>query len=452
VRGDALSGGPLHLAKFGADAGPATANTAGWYTVGVLTVAYVFSFIDRSILALLVGPIRADLGISDTQISLLHGLAFAIFYTLLGVPVASLADRRNRRNLIAIGVAFWSLATAACGLARNFWQLFVARVGVGVGEAALSPAAYSMIADSFPANRLGRALSVYTLGAFAGMGLAFVIGGAVISSVATGSNVILPLVGALRPWQLVFFIVGLPGLLVAVWILTLTEPVRRDVTLAGEASGLKPLRRYMRAHWRAYTAHLAGFALLGIVLNSLTAWTPTLWIRNFGLTPGEAGLRLGLLIVLFGTSGVIAGGWWSDREQRLGRVDGPMRAGVVSAMGALLFGAIAPIATNLDLMLLLYAPLVFFSTFAWGAAPAAVQIMTPGPMRAVASAIYLFFLNLVGMGLGPLFTATATDYIFGDDLAVGMSLALVVSAAAGLSAVLLAWGCRHFRAIKVPDT
>jgi len=431
---------------------PAITDKTGWYTVGVLTVAYVFSFIDRSIIALLVGPIRADLGISDTQIGLLHGLAFAIFYTLLGIPVASLADRRNRRNLIAIGVAFWSLATAACGVTRNFWQLFVARVGVGVGEAALSPAAYSMIADSFAANRLGRALSVYTLGAFAGMGLAFVIGGAVISGVATGSTVVLPLVGALRPWQLVFFIVGLPGLLVALWILTLTEPVRREVVPAGQEPGLRPLLRFMRAHWRAFTAHLAGFALLGIVLNSLTAWTPTLWIRNFGLTPGEAGLRLGMLIVIFGTGGVIAGGWWSDREQRLGRVDGPMRAGVVSAVGSLLFGAMAPIATHLNVMLLLYAPLVFFSTFAWGAAPAAVQIMTPGPMRAVASAIYLFFLNLVGMGLGPLFTATVTDYVFGDDLAVGKSLALVASTAAGLSALLLVWGCRHFRAVKVPDT
>ena len=166
------------------------------------------------------------------------------------------------------------------------------------------------------------------------------------------------------------------------------------------------------------------------------------------MTPGEAGFWLGMLIVFFGTSGVIAGGWWSDREQRLGRVDGAMRAGVVSAAGSLLFGATAPLAGDVDLMLALYSPLIFFSTFAWGAAPAAVQLMTPAPMRAVASAIYLFFLNLVGMGLGPLFTAAVTDYVFGDDQAVGKSLAVVVSAAAALSALLLIWGCRHFRVIK----
>lgn len=419
----------------------------GWYTVGVLTVAYVFSFIDRSILTLLVGPIRADLGISDTQISLLHGLAFAIFYTLLGIPIASLADRRNRRNIIAVGVAFWSLATAACGLTRNFWQLFLARIGVGVGEAALSPAAYSMIADSFPPEKLGRALSVYTLGAVAGIGFALIIGGAVIGSVATASDTILPLVGAVRPWQLVFFIVGLPGLLVALWILTLREPERRlPVAVAAEGSGLKPLRQYMRRNWQSYAAHLAGFALLGIVLNSLTAWTPSHFIRSFGQSPGQAGFWLGTLIATFGTSGIIAGGWWSDRGQRLGRPDGPMRVGVISATGSLLFGVAAPLAGSLELALALYAPLIFFSTFAYGAAPAAVQMMTPAPMRAVASAIYLFFLNFVGMGLGPLMTAAVTDYVFRSDLAVGRSLALVVGVSAALSALLLAWGCRHFRA------
>ncbi|MGA1731008.1 MAG: MFS transporter, partial [Steroidobacteraceae bacterium] len=191
-----------------------------YYAVGVLTVAYVLSFIDRTILALLVAPIRADLGISDTQLSLLHGLAFAIFYTTLGIPIALLADRLNRRNIIAAGIAVWSLATAVCGLTRSFAQLFLARVAVGVGEAALSPAAYSMIADLFPRERLGRALGIYNVGAFAGAGLAFLIGGAVIAAVAQAGAVHLPVLGEVRNWQLVFFIDGLPGLLLALWVLT----------------------------------------------------------------------------------------------------------------------------------------------------------------------------------------------------------------------------------------
>lgn len=417
---------------------------SGWYTVGVLTVAYVFSFIDRSILTLLVGPIRADLGITDTQISLLHGLAFALFYTLLGIPLASLADRRNRRNIIVAGVAFWSLATAACGLARNFWQLFLARVGVGVGEAALSPAAYSMLADSFPRERLGRALSVYTLGAFAGMGLALIIGGAVISSVSGAGSTPLPLVGEVRPWQLVFFIVGLPGLLVALWVWTLREPDRRGVPARHAGQGLRELLAWMGRHRRVFATHLLGFALLGMVLNSLSAWTPSHLIRNFGLKPGDAGFWLGTLILIFGTSGVVLGGLLADRLQQGARVNAPLRVGVASAAGSALFGSVAPLADSLPLTLALYAPLIFFSTFAYGAAPAALQMMTPAPMRALASAFYLFFLNLIGMGLGPTLTALLTDQLFGDDGMVGQSLALVVGISATLAGVVLTAGLRPF--------
>jgi len=166
-----------------------------WYAVGILTVAYTFSYIDRQILSLMVGPIRADLGISDSAFSLLHGLAFAVFYTLLGVPIGRLADRRNRRNIIALGVAFWSLATVCCGLARSFWQLFAARVAVGVGEAALSPAAYSMLADLFPKEKLGRAIGIYSSGVFVGIGLSFIIGGMLIATIEAMGGITLPVVG-----------------------------------------------------------------------------------------------------------------------------------------------------------------------------------------------------------------------------------------------------------------
>ena len=415
-----------------------------WYLVFVLTVAYVLSFIDRSILSLLVGPIRADLGITDTEVSLLHGLAFAVFYTLLGIPIATLADTRNRRNVIAIGVAFWSLATAACGLARNFWELLLARIGVGVGEAALSPAAYSMIADSFPRDRLNRALSVYTLGAFAGMGLALIIGAAVIARITTAGTTTLPLIGAVAPWQLVFMVVGLPGLVVALWLLTVREPARQQAATA-QGGGLRELRPHLARHWQAYTAHLVGFALLGIVLNSLLAWTPTHLIRNFDLTPASAGFTLGSLIVVCCTAGILTGGWLADRWQAAGASDAPLRVGVISALGCVAFGMFATAADTIEATRILLAPLLFFSTFAYGAAPAALQVITPPKTRAVASALYLFVLNLVGMGLGPLITATLTDWWFADDLAVGRSLAVVMASAAAGAALLLGWGSRYFR-------
>ena len=172
-----------------------------WYGVGVLMVAYTFSFIDRYVIALLIEPIKQDFDLTDTQIGLLSGLAFAIFYTTLGIPIGRLADRYNRRRIISVGIFVWSLMTGLCGLAQSFWQLFAARVGVGVGEAALSPAAFSLIADSFPVERIGRALSVYSVGVYFGSGLAFIIGGAVIQLVTRAPDVVLPLVGIVRPCE-----------------------------------------------------------------------------------------------------------------------------------------------------------------------------------------------------------------------------------------------------------
>lgn len=446
---------PLATARTGAAAADAAADpypwpSAGvsWYAVFVLTIAYILSFIDRSILALLVGPIRADLGISDTELSLLHGFAFAIFYTTLGIPIALLADRMNRRNIIAIGIAFWSTATALCGFARSFWQLFLARIGVGVGEAALSPAAYSMIADLFPPSRLSRALAVYTLGAFAGAGLAYLIGGAVIGGVTSAGSVAVPLLGELRPWQVVFFVVGLPGLPVALWMLTLPEPRRRRAIAAnapGLRRALREFLRYMGANWQLYTAHLAGFALIGLVFNATAAWTPAYLMRVFALTPAQAGFWLGSIILVAGTGGVLAGGWLADRLRERGLADSTMRVGVMSAVGVLPFAVTATLVPSFALALVLLALLMFFATLPYGAAAAAIQMATPAGMRATASAIYLCVLNLVGLGGGPTLVALLTDYLFADDLAVGRSLALANAVAAPLAALLLWWGLPHFR-------
>ena len=197
-----------------------------WYVVAVLMLAYVCSFVDRQVLALMVPAVRRDLGISDTQMSLLMGLSFALFYSILGLPIGRLADRSSRRRIIVWGIAVWSVMTALCGAARNYWQLFLARMGVGVGEAALSPPAYSLIADYFPKDRLGTAIGVYSLGIYLGSGLAMMLGGWVTGRVAAAAMWTLPLIGEVRPWQAVFFVIGLPGLLLALWVGTLREPAR----------------------------------------------------------------------------------------------------------------------------------------------------------------------------------------------------------------------------------
>ena len=200
-----------------------------WFVVGLLTLAYVFSFIDRQILNLMVKPIQKDLGISDTGMGLLMGASFAVFYTFFGIPLGRLADTRSRRLIICCGIAVWSLMTAGCGLTKKFWQLALMRMGVGVGEASLSPAAYSLISDYFRPELRSTAISVYSMGIYIGSGLAFILGGLVIGFTSEQESFVVPIVGAVRSWQLVFFVVGLPGLLVAVLMLAIREPARKGL-------------------------------------------------------------------------------------------------------------------------------------------------------------------------------------------------------------------------------
>ena len=221
------------LQNHGQDGAPAwPSNRRAWVTVFVLLAAYAVAFIDRQILTLLVEPIQRDLEITDTQFSLLSGLAFTLFYTLMGIPLGWLADRGSRRKLILVSVLFWSAMTAACGMAKSFGMLFLARIGVGVGEAGLSPAAFSMIADSFPPEKRSRALSLYAMGAVAGVGLALIIGGAVIGWASTAPPVVLPILGELRTWQLAFLLVSLPGPVLAIAVWALREPKRQELAKA----------------------------------------------------------------------------------------------------------------------------------------------------------------------------------------------------------------------------
>lgn len=424
--------------------GPVSGRVA-WYAVAVLMVAYTFSFIDRTILALLVVPVRRDLGIGDTAFGLLHGLAFAVFYTALGIPIARLADRYSRRLIMTVGVVVWSLATAVCGLARSFGQLFLARVAVGVGEAALSPAAYSLIADLFPRDRLSRALAVYNVGVFVGSGLALIIGGAVVALVADSAPVAVPVLGEIRGWQLTFFAVGLPGLLVALFTATVHEPRRAGAAVKAQPP-LGEVLAFLRANRTTFLLHFFGFSALALFFNAVFAWSPALLIRRFGVSGGEAGLYIGTITLVFSTAGVIAGGWYADRLAHAGRVDGTLRAGIVAALALAPLVALALFMPSLGATLALYCPLMFFVSFPWAAAAAALQIVSPPAMRAQVSAVYLFVVNLAGIGLGPAAVGLLTEHVFGRDEAVNLSMACVGVAGAALAALLLWRGLGPFRA------
>jgi MFS family permease len=425
---------------------PYPPNGYAWYVVGVLTLVYIFSFIDRQILNLLVRPIRRDLGISDTGMSLLMGFSFAVFYTFFGIILGRLADSKSRRLIIAVGFVAWSLFTAGCGLARNFTQMLLLRMGVGVGEAALSPAAYSLITDYFPKERRATAISVYSMGIYIGSGLAFLLGGAVVGLASAQETWQVPLVGATRPWQVIFFIVGLPGVLLALLMFTVREPVRRGVKMITGADGkarvaqvpMREVYAYILKNKRTFICHNVGFALLSFSSYGSTAWIPTFFTRNHGWSGSQAGVVYGAIVAVFGTLGIVAGGRMADWLSERGRTDATMRVGLIVSLAWLPFGMLYPVVPDATWAAVLLAPTVFLASAPFGVAPAAIQQMMPNTMRGQASAVYLFVVNLIGLGIGPTAVAMTTDYVFRNDNAVNYSL-LIVATAAHLTAGALLW-------------
>ncbi|HAR32113.1 MAG TPA: hypothetical protein DCR65_11345, partial [Gammaproteobacteria bacterium] len=276
----------------------------GWYVTFVLLLGFTFSFVDRQVLNLLVEPIRQDLNVSDTQISFLQGFAFAITYVLASVPIGRMVDRLNRVRIMIWGVLAWSATTIACGLSRNYWQLLIARSGVGAGEATLSPAAWSVLADYFPPDRLSRPISVYLMGPYIGAGIAMIAGAEVLDFTREVSSIEVPLLGALAPWQLTFIAVGLPGILVAALIATIREPVRtgrKEVDLVVPSWG--EVWAQVRANKRVYIALHLGVPFIVVMLYGLQSWTPTIMVRVYEWDLADAGRAYGVIALVTGSAG-----------------------------------------------------------------------------------------------------------------------------------------------------
>ncbi len=422
---------------------------AAWYTVAVLTIANVSGFVDRQILSALVEPIKRDLGVSDTQVSLLMGLSFAVFYSVLGLPIGRLVDSGSRRLVVAGGAALWSVFTMLSGFARTFGGLFAARVGVGVGEATLQPAAISLIGDSFPRKQLGTAMSVFMVGTFFGSGIAYALGAYVVGQFDRPGFITIPLVGQIHPWQMVFFVVGAPGLLVALLALTIREPARNSSVEAapGSMSGAVPLAQlmvYFRTNARTISALSLGFAFSASVNYGIAAWMVTFFVRTHGWTIPQAGALQGLLTATVGVVGSLAGGRLTDWWARNGREDAPILVGMVGAAGMLVTATLYPIVSSATVAVALLIPVNFFAALPWGAAGAAIAEAMPSRMRGQGSAVYQLVVNLVSGVLGPTSVAILTDQVFGDPSYLRWSLAVCAVVGMTITILLLQWGRSAF--------
>lgn len=421
---------------------------AGWYLIVVLTLAYTASFVDRQVLNLLVAPIKADFGLTDTMLSLLQGVAFTSAYIIMSPLFGRIADVGSRRGVLMFGIGLWSLGTSCCGLARSYWQLFLARFGVGGAEACLTPAAWSIIADAFPARMIPKAFSVYMMGPYLGGGFALIFGGLLLDHAKSWDLSGVPVLASMAPWQLVFFSVGLPGVLIAILLLFVREPARRASGADAHASQRMSLAEVWAVfrRWRGFYGNFyLGMPLFIISLYAFPAWMPTVLIRRFGVSAGQVGVQYGTAVLITGSLGVLISPYVARWVERLGRRDQLLFIPAVASAALVPLCVALHFATSYAAAFTIATLASFVYALPQALSSAALQIATPNRMRGVASSIYVFVISVAGLGLAPTFVALITDHVFHDEQRVGDSLAITCGIAAAAGALILARALKTFR-------
>jgi MFS family permease len=407
----------------------------------------LIAVLDRQVLALLVGPIEHDLAITDVQFSLLTGIAFSFFYAICGLPMGSLIDRISRVNILAIGLAIWSAATFASGFALSYVQLFLARTIVGVGEAVLQPATKSMITDIFLGRRLGMALSILALGSSVGGGAALLAGGRIIHAIGVHDFVHLPVIGDLKPWQVVMIVTGLPGLIIApIARLTIREPLRRR-TLINEAGVEAPasyseLGRFARKHWRTVSYMVVAYSVYSMAFQGLVSWVPAFLMRAHHMSMSSVGSVFGPWQIAANTTTMLASGWWIDRHPT--RVDTALRCSRLAALIGLVSMVFVPFMSSTSSAMALTVLAVFGAAgYTVGSIPL-MQLM-PSQLRGKAMVSYQLISNIFSSLFGPTLVALLSDRVFRDPAMIGYSLSIVVSSSLAIAVLLLSLDLKPFR-------
>ena len=411
-----------------------------WWVAGVLAVAYMVGYIDRQALSLMTDMVKADLGVSDSYMGWLNG-SFGLFYAVAGMPIAYLADNKSRRAIITTGIFCWTLACAACGLAQTYWQLFAARIGVGVGESTLLPCTHSLLGDYFPPAKLPRALSVFQVGGLAGSGLAFFVVGTVLSIVEGAEPLELPVFGPLRPWQETFLYVALPGFAMMALMLTVKEPLRRMMR-GGQSGGAttREVLGFYKANWVTLTCHHLGFASMSIVAFGVIGWMAPFFGRTYGVAPSTFGQVYGLYQIFFGSLGIMSVAFLAEYLARKGKRDANILAAVYTSAAVIPICILTPTMPTATWAWISLIPNTLLVGSVFGLAHGALPVITPPNMRARVGAFYTFFYTVVGTLLGFGFTGMLTDYLFTspEDLRYSIMVMAGFFGPIGLGLLLLA--------------
>lgn len=432
------------------EAGAATRPSKGrsWFLLAVLSIVYLYGSLDRIVISLLVDPIKADLGLTDTQVSLLIGMAFVLVYSAAGLIMGALVDRLSRSTLLAIGVAVWSLMTALCGMASTFWTLFFARAGVGIGEATLTPAGYSLISDAFERRRLGLALGIFTMGGAIGTGLSLILGGYAIGALSRYGDIRIAVLGTLHPWQLTFVLLALPGFVLALIVAALRGvPHHHLHTADGQPPRPAGAIAFYRANTAFMTRHHLATGLSSMALLGAYSWIAPFFARVYGWSPSEVGFTAGLVSIIGTPAGLLGGGALGDHLLDRGAQIRLLLCAASVACAAV-FGVIYPLVASPVASVVLFGAMVMFATVPSGVGNAAMQHIVPHEVRGRVSAIYSFSVSMIGM-LGPTLIAATSDHFFPFAGGIAYATAVVVPIALVLAVLFWLWAVPPYRALDM---
>tara|TARA_B100000945_G_scaffold72931_1_gene55743 strand:+ start:1873 stop:3177 length:1305 start_codon:yes stop_codon:yes gene_type:complete len=421
------------------------AKKHSYSAVTILTLAQIFAFIDRQIPSMLVEPIKQDFNLTDSQIALLGGAAFSIFYAIMALPIGYAVDRYQRTKVLGTGIFLWSLMTALAGLANSFGKLFGARIGVAVGEAVMAPTSVSLVSDSFPENKQGKPMGIITAGVYIGIGITLLGGGFLIDYLTSIGGITLPVIGYLKPWQATFMIVGIPGLVLAIAAFYLKEPQRLEEQIDIQLKDRKNVFLHLKEHRKTLIPMFGGLIFMALIFYSFSFWAPTMMIRTFDISLTEVGFVLGMITIISSITGTIVAGSAVDYLRNKNYSDAPVRAAMIAVILALPpIISLSFVQNELGAWICIAFYLLFISSFA-PLGLLAISGVSTGNVKGQTAAIHAFLMMAFGLSLGPQLTAFFTDFVFVDPNLLINSVSLTGLIVLPISALLFKLSLSRYR-------